>query len=76
MSNHDLISALTASSEREQAGVIAGALGDGERDLPSLRRRPAGAFAARAKQGCCGLSFTSHAKRLFCPLCGKLANAS
>ena len=75
MSNHDLISALTASSEREQAGVIAGALDHGDRELVP-RRRLVGAFAARAKEGCCGLSFTSHAKRLFCPLCGKLANAS
>ena len=55
--------------------------GGRERRLaPSRRSRPvaapASAFATRGKPGCCGPSSTSHARHLFCPLCGKLADAS
>lgn len=112
LSQHDLISALTALPERELAGVVAVALekrdsGVGRREsrqarlhlaealgfidarsTPSPRQLPGPARpqmagdvvakgAARTEQaGCCGLTFTSHAKRIICPLCGKPASAS
>ena len=79
VSNHDSISASTASPERELVGVIAGSLDHGDRGLVPSRRRLPGGFALRAKrggEGCCGLTFTSHAKRIVCPLCGKPAKAS
>jgi hypothetical protein len=80
VSNHDSISALAASPERELAGVIAGALDKRDLGADPARRRLSGAFAsrgaARSPEGCCGLTFTSHAKRIICPLCGRTASAS
>ena len=79
MSNHDLISALTALPERELAGVIAGALEKRDLGADPSRRRLSAAFAkgtTRSPDGCCGLTFTSHAKRIVCPLCGRTASAS
>jgi len=68
LSQHELISALTSLPEREMAAVLAVA----------LEKRGAAARAARpaAEGRCCGLAFTSQARRVICPLCGKAARAT
>jgi len=68
LSQHELISALTSLPEREMAAVVAVALE--KRGLAPRAPRPA------AEGRCCGLTFTSHARRVICPLCGKAVRAT
>ena len=68
LSQHELISALTSLPEREMAAVVAVALE--KRELTTRTARPA------AEGRCCGLTFTSHARRVMCPLCGQVARAT
>ena len=79
MPDHPPISALTALPERQVPGAIVGALDKRGLGADATRRRLSGAFVAKnaaRPEGCCGLTFTSHAKRIICPLCGKAARAS
>jgi hypothetical protein len=87
LSRHaDLISALTSLPESELAAVVAVAL---ETRAPEAGRpvckeghaRLPDAAAGRdvratSEAGCCGLSFTSRAGQVICPLCGKAARAA
>ncbi len=81
LSTRDLVSVLTSLPESEFLSAIALAVERREwrpAVAPSegvSRAATEGALDVGAK-GCCGLTFTSHAKRVVCPLCGKSARAS
>ena len=75
LSQHELISALTALPAGEFAEVVSLAI---EKREPRVRTQPeapgglpGGGARTSPRSRCCGLTFTSHAKKAFCPLCGK-----
>ena len=77
VSNQDLIFALTALPEREQADVIDAAIERRDHMRASVTlHHPVTATGGQSREDCCGLKFTSQAGRVICPLCGKSASAT
>ncbi len=85
LARNNLISTLTSLPDGEMVEVIAHALGSRLSELarprghvrPAISDDPARVRLRKTGEaGCCGLSFTSEAKSVICPLCGKRARAA
>lgn len=75
LSPQELIVALTSLPAGDFAEVVSLAIEKRESTVWTGHRGtgdPPGPGASTSVEGrCCGLTFTSHAMKIFCPLCGK-----